>query len=107
MTVDLGKRTLIGAAGALALGGVTALAVAKPKPRVIRMVAKKWVYVPGVVKVRKGESVLFRLTAPEVPMGFSLPDFGRRRCEPGGGSRCQAANPTGRRCRMPGSTCAS
>ena len=78
MTIDRNRRTVMGAAGALLLGSVTVVALAKPKPRVIKIVAKKFVFVPGTIRVKKGETVMFQLTAPEVPMGFNLPDFSVR-----------------------------
>lgn len=73
-----GRRAFIAAAGALALGSVTALALAKPKPRVIKLVAKKFEFVPGEIHVKQGETVTLQLTAPEVPMGFNLADFSQR-----------------------------
>jgi len=79
MSIDTQRRrAMIGAAGALALSSVAALALAAPKPRVIRIVAKKFVYVPNEIHVTQGETVVLQLTAPEVPMGFSLPDFNLR-----------------------------
>ena len=78
MKVDSNRRTLMGAAGALALGSVAALALAQPKERVIKVVAKKFEFVPREIRVKRGETVVLQFTAPEVPMGFSLPDFGLR-----------------------------
>jgi cytochrome c oxidase subunit II len=78
MTMTISRRQAIGAAGALALGSVAAFAVAAPKARVIKIVAKKFVYVPSEIHVKQGETVLLELTAPEVPMGFSLPDLSTR-----------------------------
>jgi cytochrome c oxidase subunit 2 len=76
MRIDAGRRALVGAAGAIALGSVVGLAsAAKPKPRVIKVVAKKFVFAPAEIRVRQGETVTFQLTAPEVPMGFNLADF--------------------------------
>jgi cytochrome c oxidase subunit 2 len=65
-------------AGAAALGSVAALSLAKPKERVIKVVAKKFEFVPGEIRVRKGETVILQFTAPEVPMGFNLADFKAR-----------------------------
>lgn len=76
--MDANRRTLMGAATALALVPLTARLLAQPKPAVINVIAKKFVFVPGEIHVRKGQSVVLRLTAPEVPMGFNLPDFGVR-----------------------------
>jgi cytochrome c oxidase subunit 2 len=75
MTVNTSRRTLIGAAGALALGSVAALAPGQPKPRVIEVVARKFEFVPSEIRVKRGEAVTLRFTAPEVPMGFNLADF--------------------------------
>ena len=35
-------------------------------------------FVPDTLKVNKGETLVLKLTAPEVPMGFNLPDFNVR-----------------------------
>ena len=78
MNVDQSKRTLINAAGALVLGSLSVLALAKSKPRVIKVVAKKFVFVPDEIRVKKGEAVVLQFTAPEVPMGFNLADFNLR-----------------------------
>ena len=82
MNIDTHRRTLLGAAGALALSSVAVLAFAKPKPtpkqRVIKVIAKKFEFVPREIRVKQGETVLLQFTAPEVPMGFSLPDFSLR-----------------------------
>ena len=82
MSIDTNRRTLMNAAGALALSSVAALAFAqsnkKPKERVIKIIAKKFVYVPNEIRVKQGETVVLQFSAPEVPMGFSLPDFAVR-----------------------------
>ena len=78
MNVDINRRTLMSAAGALAISSVAARALAKPKERVIKVIAKKFVYVPNEIRVKQGETVVLQFTAPEVPMGFSLPDFAVR-----------------------------
>jgi cytochrome c oxidase subunit 2 len=78
MSLDASRRNLTGAAAALALSSLAALALARPRPRVIKVVAKKFVFVPSEIRLKKGETVTLQLTAPEVPMGFSLPDFSLR-----------------------------
>ena len=78
MSADTTRRTMLTGVGALALGSLTALALAKPKERVIKVIAKKFVFVPNEIRARKGETLVLKFTAPEVPMGFSLPDFGTR-----------------------------
>ena len=42
------------------------------------MVAKKFVFVPSEIRVKKGETIVFSFTAPNVPMGFGLTDFAVR-----------------------------
>ena len=66
---DTGRRTLLGAAALVTLGSMTALAATKPKPRVIHVVARKFVFVPNEIRVKAGETVALHFTAPEVPMG--------------------------------------
>lgn len=72
------RRLLLAGSGALMLGAVGAIAAAGPKPRVIKVVAKKFEFVPAEIRVAKGETVELQISAPEVPMGFSLPDFKSR-----------------------------
>ena len=82
MNIDINRRTLMNTAAALALSSVAVLALAesnkKPKERVIKIIAKKFVFVPSEIRVKQGETVVLQFTAPEVPMGFSLPDFAVR-----------------------------
>jgi cytochrome c oxidase subunit 2 len=75
MPIDASRRALIGAAAGLALGAAARVSSAGLKPRVIEVVAKKFEFVPGEIRVREGETVTLQLTAPEVPMGFKLADF--------------------------------
>jgi cytochrome c oxidase subunit 2 len=72
------RRAFLASAVASALAGLAAYSIAAPRERVVKMVAKKWDFVPAVVKAKKGETLVFKLTAPEVPMGFNLPDFNVR-----------------------------
>jgi cytochrome c oxidase subunit 2 len=75
MKIDSSRRTLMAATAALAFGSAAVIASAKPKPRVIKVTAKKFEFVPGEIRVRQGETVILQFTAPEVPMGFNLADF--------------------------------
>lgn len=72
------RRRLITAAPALALMTATALSWAKPKERVIKIVAKKFEFVPETIRVKKGETVVLHFTAPEVPMGAFFADINQR-----------------------------
>jgi cytochrome c oxidase subunit II len=79
MTIDRNRRQALRAAGAVLLAGsAAALAAAESKPRVIKVIARKFVFVPAEIRVKKGETVVLQFTAPEVPMGFNLPDFSAR-----------------------------
>jgi cytochrome c oxidase subunit 2 len=66
--------------GALAAGAsVTAgRLVAQPAERVIPIETHKFVFRPARIEVKRGEPVVFELTARDVFMGFSLPDFNVR-----------------------------
>ena len=74
------RRALV--AGAMLVGGA-ALGigtVARSQPRVIQVVARKFVFLPGEIHLKKGEPVTLEFTAPEVVMGFNAPDF-KVRCD--------------------------
>jgi len=58
------------AVAALPLLAARVIAQAGPAPRVIQVVARKFVFIPGEIAVRKGESVVLEFSAPEVAMGF-------------------------------------
>jgi len=72
------RRDLLAATGAAALAPAALLAVAASAERVIPVVAKKFEFVPNEIRVRRGETVILQLSAPEVPMGFNLADFRQR-----------------------------
>ena len=85
MSSIVGWRTVLawmlglGAAGLAGTGWGGAAA-----PRVIRVHARKFVFTPNHIPLRAGESVVFELTAQDVIMGFSVPDFGVRADVPPG-----------------------
>ena len=72
------RRDLLVATGAAALAPAALLAVAATAERLIPVVAKKFEFVPKEIRVRRGETVILQLSAPEVPMGFNLADFRQR-----------------------------
>jgi len=74
----LTRRAWLNATGALALGSLAAWALGNPAERAVDMVAKKFQFVPSVIRAKKGEVLLLRITAPEVPMGVNFADFGVR-----------------------------
>jgi cytochrome c oxidase subunit 2 len=73
--VSTPRRDALAAAGAFALAPLALLAAAAPAERVIAIVAKKFEFVPNEIRVRRGETVVLQLSAPEVPMGFNLADL--------------------------------
>jgi cytochrome c oxidase subunit 2 len=42
---------------------------------VIKVSARRFVYTPSEIEIRKGEPVVFELTTEDIFMGFSIPEF--------------------------------
>lgn len=76
MRID--RRRFMGYAGFGALAIATATLAAPKPPRVVKIVAKRFTYTPSVVKLKKGEPVVFELTTADIPMGMNIPDFNVR-----------------------------
>jgi cytochrome c oxidase subunit II len=74
----MSRRKLIVAAPAMALLSAAALSGAQTKERVIKIVAKKFEFVPETIRVKKGETVVLHFTAPEVPMGAFFTEMNQR-----------------------------
>lgn len=66
------------ALGMVPAGAYVAAASARPKEKVIKIVAKRFDYTPSHITLKKGEPVVFELTTLDVIMGFNLPDFNVR-----------------------------
>ena len=76
MSMQANRRRALAAGAALIAGAATGVGVfAQGGERVIKVVARKWVFIPGEIELKKGEPVTLELTAPEVVMGFNAPDF--------------------------------
>jgi cytochrome c oxidase subunit II len=71
-------RRLLLTGFAATLVAVAARAATQGGARVIPVVARKFVFIPNEIAVRKGESVMLEFTAPEVAMGFFAPELGLR-----------------------------
>jgi cytochrome c oxidase subunit 2 len=71
------RRLLLGGFAAT-LVALAARATAGGEPRRIAVVARKFVFIPNEITVRRGESVVLEFTAPEVTMGFHAPALGLR-----------------------------
>jgi cytochrome c oxidase subunit II len=70
------RRLLLGAATAFA--ALMALAAGNKNERIVKVIAKKFKFVPEEIKVRRGETIVLQFTAPEVPMGANFADFKQR-----------------------------
>ena len=75
----VGRRKVLAAALAsaavLTLGGS---ALAQKPARVIKVKTRRWVFTPNKIALKKGEPVVFELTAEDIFMGMNIPDFGVR-----------------------------
>jgi cytochrome c oxidase subunit II len=84
MNLDSRRLRIAATAGVLALlalgygAGVVVAQAAAPRAKVIRISAKRFVYAPGQLTLKKGVPVVLELTSRDVLMGFNLPDFNLR-----------------------------
>jgi len=73
------QRRRVLAAGIAAAGvAFGALAFAQPKERVIRITARKFVFLPREIRLKKGVPVVLELVTADVVMGFNAPDLNVR-----------------------------
>ena len=74
--MKLERRRLL-AAGIVTAAGVAfgAVALAQPKEKVIRVTARKWVFLPREIRLKKGVPVVLEFVTADVVMGFNAPDF--------------------------------
>jgi cytochrome c oxidase subunit 2 len=72
------RRTLAAGLALVGLGAAGLRVAAQSAEPVIRIVAKKFDYAPGEIRLKKGVPVVLELTSADVVMGFSIPDFGVR-----------------------------
>jgi len=71
------RAWLVAASSVLALGLAGGYAAAQGD-RVIAVRAKKFIFTPDRIMLRKGEPVMFEFTTEDVFMGFNVPDLGVR-----------------------------
>ena len=73
------RRLLAAAAGTVVAGvALSARVLAQPAEQVIRITARKFVFLPRQITLKKGVPVVLEFVAPEVVMGFSAPDLNLR-----------------------------
>jgi len=65
------RRQLLAAFAAGAVFGP----LANSQERLIRVVAKKFEFIPAEISLQRGVPVILELTTEDVAMGFSAPDF--------------------------------
>ena len=75
MSVLENRRYLLKAGLLVAAGAALGERVFAQNERVVKVVARKWVFLPADIQLKKGEPVTLEFTAPEVVMGFNAPDF--------------------------------
>jgi cytochrome c oxidase subunit II len=68
------RRTFL-AAGLASLAMAGTVFAQQSKPRVIRVSARRFVFEPNMIKLKKGVPVTFELTTKDVFMGMNIPDF--------------------------------
>ncbi len=75
----LGAMGVVGA-GALAFAGVAGAksATAKAKEKVIKLEAKKFVYTPNRIVLKKNQAVVLEITSLDFTHGFKIPDWNIR-----------------------------
>jgi cytochrome c oxidase subunit II len=66
------SRRIVLASGIATVAGLV-LGRAHADDRVIAVVARRFVFLPGTLALKLGEPVVLEFTAPEVVMGFSVP----------------------------------
>jgi cytochrome c oxidase subunit 2 len=76
MTVDAKRRRMLGASsGVLVLVALGAGISARGAEKVIRVTARKFVFTPNEIALRKGEPVVIELATQDVFMGFNVPEL--------------------------------
>ena len=73
------RRAVLVALAASAVGfGAGAWAKSITSAKVIKISAKRFVFTPNTLKLKKGQPVTLELTTEDVLMGFNAPDFAMR-----------------------------
>jgi len=70
--VGVGALAVAGAAGA------KSAAAAKAKEKVVKLEAKKFVYTPNRIVLKKGQPVVLEITSVDFTHGFKIPDWNIR-----------------------------
>ncbi len=73
MPLNQKRRLLLTAAALFGVGQLYAKDASAP--RVIKVIARKFVFTPDTIPIKKGETVELELTTEDVVMGFNAPDL--------------------------------
>ena len=73
MVTNQKRRLLLTAAALFGVGRLYAKEASAP--RVIKVIASKFVFTPDTIHLKKGETVELELTTEDVVMGFNVPDL--------------------------------
>ena len=73
MPINQKRRLLLTAAALLGVGQLYAKEASTP--RIIKVVARKFVFTPDTIPLKKDETVELELTTEDVVMGFNAPDL--------------------------------
>src|SRR5437667_4314300 len=77
--MKLERRRLLAAGIVTAVGAVFgAGSLAQANEKVIRMTARKFVFLPREIRLKKGVPVVLEFVTADVVMGFNAPDFNVR-----------------------------
>jgi cytochrome c oxidase subunit 2 len=71
------RRGLLAACAGTALAGISfgTYVLAQAPEQVIRITARKFVFLPGEITLKQGVPVVLEFESADVVMGFNLPDF--------------------------------
>jgi cytochrome c oxidase subunit 2 len=76
MTVDAKRRRMLGASGGiLVVAALGAGISARGAERVVRVTARRFVFTPNEIALKKGEPVVIELATEDVFMGFNVPEL--------------------------------
>ena len=81
MTLDQPARRIVIVAAFVAmstLGAYVTAQSAESSEKIIKIAAKRFVYTPGEIRLKKGVPVILEFSSADVLMGFNLPDFNVR-----------------------------
>jgi cytochrome c oxidase subunit 2 len=76
MILDTNRRRMLGAStGLLVCAALGAGLAARGEDKVIRVTARKFVFTPNEIALKKGEPVVIELSTLDVFMGFNVPEL--------------------------------